>query len=238
MTRFRLALATAFLLVVALALPGAGIAREIVHYQKNMAFGNNRERALANDILRRNPDTVTLQEVNRDNDKILKMLAEAYPSQNFCYFDGIGGVAVLSRWPIVQGSQHCLEGQGVTAMQVFMPEGAVWVMSVHMEVPGSGIQTKMAEALDPELRSLYRGPKIIGGDFNAVPFAGTVIQIARAAGVDRIGSAIGTFEMGGFMKLPIDHVFATGGRGTISALPLLGSDHLGLLARFTMDFGQ
>lgn len=230
---FGLVVVIAFVAALGLA-PGAAEARTLVHYQKNMAFGNNRERALANDILKIFPDTVTLQEVNRDNNKILRFLRASYPSQNICTFEGIGRVAVLSRWPIVQGSKRCLRGQGITAIQVRMPEGPVWVMSVHLEVPGSGVQTEMAKALDPELRA-YRGPKIIAGDFNAIPLAGTVIQIARAAGVDRIGAALGTFNLGGFFKLPIDHVFATGGQGTTETRPLLGSDHLGVVARFTMQ---
>lgn len=236
MTRSALRLAAVLALVSAL-LPGTALARELVHYQKNMAFGNTTERALANDILRRAPDTVTLQEVNGDNQAILDMLSEAYPAQKRCWFKGIGGVAVLSRWPLVKGSPRCLRGQGVAAIRVQMPEGPVWVMSVHMEVPGNGVQSEMARALDPELRAID-GPKIVAGDFNAFPFAGTLQQVVRAAGVARVGGMPGTYKLGGMMWIPIDGVFATGGDGSVETLPLLGSDHLGLLARFTMDFAR
>jgi len=40
--------------------------------------------------------------------------------------------------------------------------------------------------------------------------------------------------VGGVLGVPIDFVFATGGAGTVAQLPLLGSDHYGLWADFTM----
>lgn len=212
--------------------PGQAV-RVIKHYQKNMLWNMSAEQLLADDILAQYPDTVSLQEVSTDNRRILEMLSGAYPSRKFCYFKGIGGVAVLSRWPKVRGSGRCLAGQGVSAIQVRMPEGPVWVMSVHLEVPGSGVQTRMVRDLGPELAAMA-GPKIIGGDFNAFPESGSVLDLARAANVQRIGQAFGTYPLGGFLGLPIDHVLATGGQGTILRMPFLGSDHFGVVAYFTM----
>jgi endonuclease/exonuclease/phosphatase (EEP) superfamily protein YafD len=37
------------------------------------------------------------------------------------------------------------------------------------------------------------------------------------------------------LGVPIDFVFARGGRGEVARLPLIGSDHYGVWAEFTMN---
>lgn len=209
---------------------GSGV---IVHYQKNMAFNNKTERRLARDILASGADTVSMQEVNKNNRRILGMLEGAYPSQHWCWFDEIGGVAVLSRWPVVEGTKECMRERGVTRMQVKMPQGRVWVLSVHMETPDKPLHAAMREALVPRLRAM-RGPVIMGGDFNSAPGSFTVQTLAAAAGVKQIGKTISTYELGGVFGFPLDYVLATGGVGSTERRPFLGSDHYGLLSRFTM----
>jgi len=232
-----LALLFALLYAAVLTGPLAAQTRALVHYQKNMVYSLSLadERRLAGDILARAPDTVTLQEVNRNNLEILEMLRPAYPAQHRCSFRDIGGVAVLSRWPLVEGSKRCLEGKGITAIQVEMPEGAVWVMSVHLETPDRPLHGRMVRALAPELAG-FSGPKIIGGDFNAFPGSNSVTALARAAGVTPLGPRVVTMRLGGLIGLTIDHVLVTGGAGRVAQLPLIGSDHFGLLARFTLRF--
>jgi len=229
------------LLVLAVSLslvasPVAAQSRALVHYQKNMLYSLSPgdERRLAGDILARVPDTITLQEVNRNNREILEMLRPGYPSQHFCSFKEIGGVAVLSRWPLVKGSKRCFKGKGITAIQVMLPEGPVWVMSVHLETPERPLHGRMVRALGPELASI-RGPKIVGGDFNAFPGSASVSALAQAAGVSPLGPKLVTMRLGGLFGLTIDHVLVTGGAGRIEQLPLIGSDHYGLLARFTLN---
>jgi endonuclease/exonuclease/phosphatase (EEP) superfamily protein YafD len=238
--RLRPAIAQVLALVLAaivwLAMAGGALAQSHVytHYQKNMAFKNDAERQLADDILARLPDAVTLQEVNRDNDQVMQMLASAYPSQNFCQFKGIGGVAVLSRWPLIEGTRQCLRPLGATAIQVQMPDGPVWVISVHLETRDKPRHERQARELG-QLLGAIGGAMILGGDFNNAPQSGPVRDVANGAGVNRIGDAITTRRVGGVIGVPIDFVFATGGRGEVAQLPLLGSDHYGVWAEFTMS---
>jgi len=227
-----------FLIValVALAVPTTAQSERLISvYQKNMSFGITTERKLANDILASGADVVTLQEVNRDNDKIFAMLADKYPHKQFCTFRGIGGVAVLSRWPIVNGQAECVRPLGVAAMRVKMPEGKVWVMSLHLETRDKPRHARQAEQLGNHLQNVP-GPMIIGGDFNNLPQAGSVRDVARGGRLARIGEAITTYRVNGMLGIPIDFVFASGGRGSVTQMPLLGSDHYGVLAEFTMDF--
>ncbi|MCB1358953.1 MAG: endonuclease/exonuclease/phosphatase family protein [Maritimibacter sp.] len=218
--------------------PDAALAqpRALVHYQKNMLYSLSAEdeRRLAGDIIARAPDTVSMQEVNRDNREILALLRPAYPSQKLCRFNEIGGVAVLSRWPMVPGSAKCLKGRGIAALQIEMPEGRVWVMSVHLETPERPLHGEMVRALAPELGG-FDGAKIMGGDFNAFPGSTSVTALALAAGVAPLGPKVVTKRLGGLFGLTIDHVLVTGGDGRVEQLPLIGSDHYGLLARFVLD---
>lgn len=233
----RLALLGLAVTVAGLVAPAVAQTRALVHYQKNMLYSlsGEDERRLAGDILARAPDTVSLQEVNRENLDILDLLRPAYPTQHRCSFKEIGGVAVLSRWPLVKGSKRCLKGKGITAIQVQMPEGRVWVMSVHLETPDRPLHGDMVRALAPELLD-FRGPKIVGGDFNAFPGSDSVSALALAAGVSALGPRVVTKRLGGLVAMTIDHVLVTGGTGRVEQLPLIGSDHYGLLARFTLDF--
>ncbi|MCB1339240.1 MAG: endonuclease/exonuclease/phosphatase family protein [Maritimibacter sp.] len=209
--------------------------REVVHYQKNMKFDMTDQKRLAGDILARRPDTVTLQEVNGDNRDVLKWLRPQYPWQKICHFDEIGRVAVMARWPVVAGTEQCLRGQGIAAMQVEMPEGKVWVMSVHLETPDKPLHRLMVQNLVPEL-ARFRGPKIIAGDFNAFPGSASVSALAQAAGVTELGPRIITYRVANLLGFTIDHVMVTGGSGRVEQLPLIGSDHFGVLAHITLRF--
>ena len=96
-------------------------------YQKNLLYkGRNRAGIIA-DILGRAPDFVTLEEVSLRNRVVFETLAERYASSLFCPFTGVGGVAVLSKWPMVAGSASCAGEQGLAAMQLETPAGLVWV---------------------------------------------------------------------------------------------------------------
>ena len=68
---------------------------------------------------------------------------------------------------------------------------------------------------------------------------GVIIGIVAVTltGSERAGSVTYTLPMaGGWATLPIDHVLVPRGRGSTSALrlPLLGSDHHGVLAGFAL----
>lgn len=230
-------LAVLAILVVLLAVaagPGYAQGHVYTHYQKNMSFRSNDERMLADDILSRLPDNVTLQEVNRDNDKVMRMIAQAYPSQHICSFKGIGVVAVASRWPLVPGTAECLRPLGATAIQVRMPDGPVWVVSVHLETRDKPRHARQARRLGGVLAEIG-GPMIIGGDFNDLPDSKAVRNVTSGVGASRIGRAVSTRRMAGVFGVPIDFVFATGGRGATEQLPMLGSDHHGVWAEFTMS---
>ncbi|MEQ8898132.1 MAG: endonuclease/exonuclease/phosphatase family protein [Roseovarius sp.] len=196
-------------------------------YQKNMFHRNSDIAGLAQDILAAAPDIVTLQEVSVENEALLDLLWEAYPTQHLCRYTSRSGVAVLTRLP-TSGTPFCSEEIGLAVLPVETGAGTVRAMSLHFAWPYPGRQAKQVEWLTRYLGQ-GAGPAIMGGDFNMVPWSHTLRRIGRAAGFERAGPSRPTFQLGPF-PLPIDHVFAPGG-GRTEARGLSGSDHRGLVAR-------
>lgn len=209
--------------------------REIIHYQKNIRVNHSRPSALVREIVSFRPDTISLQEIADKDKPVLDLLRAFYPSQHYCFVEHLSGVAALSRWPMVQGTQTCFGGWGIAGFQVEMPEGRVWVLSAHIEVFFEGLRPQILRALIPQLEALA-GPVIIGGDFNSEPYFSSTIRLAEAAGVRRIGRPVTTFMLFDRFGVAIDHIMATRGDGIIMQRPKLNSDHFGVVGRFTIGF--
>ncbi|NNK68114.1 MAG: endonuclease [Rhodobacteraceae bacterium] len=215
-------------------------------YQKNLLFRLPDTNPVAADILDKGVDFVALQELHRRNRPILGALRETFPYQHFCPFAAVGGIAVLSRFPAVDGKTVCAEGAGLAGMQVLTPDGPLWVVSLHLHWPYPYRQASQVEGLLPILSAL-EGPVVLGGDFNMVAWSHAVRAIARATGTEMAGFAGGTLALSYSVdgknlidtlpRLPIDHVLVPEGSATVSVtrLPRLGSDHHGVLARFAFD---
>ncbi|MGP6085373.1 endonuclease/exonuclease/phosphatase family protein [Antarctobacter jejuensis] len=206
-------------------------------YQKNLWFGNLQTDALARDILSQSPDVVTLQEVSRHNDRVLNLLRADYPHQHRCNSYG-WSVVVLSRHPVVAGQTLCSSGRGLAGLQVSMPQGPVWVLSLHLFWPWPHEQRPQATKIAAMIDGL-KGPVVLAGDFNMMPWGSDVRRLVHAAGVRRAGPLIPTYwlQQEGWplsVPLPLDQVWATGG-GRVHSRPQIGSDHAGLLARVHLD---
>ena len=205
-----------------------------VLYQKNMSFRMPDTGPLAADILQQAPDFVTLEEVDWENIALLDRLKPDYPAQAFCPFMNVGGVAVASRLPKLAGSDVCLQGQGMVAMQVETPDGPLWVVALHLHWPFPHQQAEQVQQLESALKGL-EGPVVLGGDFNMVPWSHTMRAITAATQTRRIGAPKYTFPLfDGLYTLPIDHVLVNANTRPAETWrrPQLGSDHFGLLARF------
>ena len=200
-------------------------------YQKNLLFVSGDKTALLRDIRDSGADFVTLQEVSARNREVLNRLKREFPARHFCRFGGVGGVAVLSRLPLVEGSARCAERNGLAAMQVQGPNGPVWLISMHVHWPWPYGQAEHVDRLEPVLRALD-GPKLIGGDFNTVAWSHALRRIERASGTRRVGHHVATFQLPRIeMWIGIDHVLSTDGTGAgIATRGRLGSDHRGVLA--------
>ena len=174
-------------------------------------------------------DIVTLQELGWNNSYLLDYLSDLYPHQLHCPLPPNLGEAVLSRYPFVEGTKVCSDRDGLAVVQVDAPDGPVWVVSVHLSWPWPHDQAHQIGLILPALERVS-GPVVVAGDFNSVAWSHTVQRIGTAAGARRIGPHTATFRLPKVgLPIGIDHILSSG-PGRITRLPLLGSDHHGLLA--------
>jgi len=202
-------------------------------YQKNILFNNYERKPLVEDIVDSGAGFVTLQEVSPSNMEYLEMLKPRYPSSNHCRFASVGGVAVLSNFPMVSGTKGC--GSGLAYMQVETPYGPLWIVSVHLYWPWPHKQEPQAHKILAQLESLS-GPMIIGGDFNMVTWSHRLAQFEDVLNVTKVAGVHRSYDLKDILGLPIDHVLHTrmGERGAGELREKLGSDHRGLLAQIPM----
>ena len=207
---------------------------EYALYQKNLLWNGTDRGAIVQDILSISPDFITLQEISRENKTIYETLAKQYQSRIFCTGPGPGGIAVLSNYPLIAGSERCAFRKGYAALQVSTPDGPLWVVVVHLRWPFPLGQGEQVADLIPELEALD-GMIVVGGDFNMVPWSHTMRVIEDATNSKRAGPVLRTFlHQRSPLRLPIDHILVPSGRGKLQSRPLFGSDHLGLLLRFNL----
>jgi len=204
-------------------------------YQKNIYVGIDDSDAILKDIQQfQDLDFVTLQEIADPNRGLMVDLKSDFPHQHNCPFGPIGGSALLSRWPIVEGSRACLHGGTMAIAQTQTPHGLVWLASSHLYWPFPHPQAKQVQNILPGLKRLD-GPVIIAGDFNMVPWSYSVHEIERASDTHRLAGTLSTFRIL-FVGLPIDHVLAPNScKGKTQRRPKLGSDHHGVYAQIACD---
>ncbi len=217
-------------------MPAEPSGRVVTLYQKNLLWNGADPAAILADILASDADIVTLQETSERNAVVADGLAAAYPHRLTCSTSGNGGIALYARWPLRQPGERCAFANGLVVAEATLPDGSrLWIGSVHLNWPWPYRQARQMPGIVERLASLD-GPVVIAGDFNMVPWGSSVRRVARAAGVRRLGQYWTTFpQFGRAMPLPIDQVLIPqGAAGRLEVRPLLGSDHLGLLARFAL----
>lgn len=209
---------------------------EYVLYQKNIYKKQLSRTLLTKEILDIDPDFLTLQEISSHDRRYMKKLFEAYPNQFTCDAGSDYEVGLLSRFPLVEGSEICRPEERLAAARVQMPDGSTpWLVSLHLGWPFPAGQHEQAQVIADWLATL-EGAVMVGGDFNMVPWGDSVRTIRKAARANRVGPYLATFpDSGPLLPLPIDHILLPqGATGRAEARPRVGSDHLGLVARFSL----
>jgi endonuclease/exonuclease/phosphatase (EEP) superfamily protein YafD len=205
--------------------------------QFNTLFNNpTPERSLAW-IKDEAPDFVMLQEVSQKNAlAIYEGLAVTLPYGVLCKFATVGGVAVRSKYPMID--QGCSEGQGMTWLRTDINGKQVSFASVHLHWPYPFRQWRQLDRLDVDLKAIPR-PVILTGDFNAAAWSEAAQRVATATETHvvpglRFTLRMGPRPIGPIPFLPIDQVLMPDDVkvGDISLGPPIGSDHLAVVTTF------
>ncbi|WP_368856592.1 endonuclease/exonuclease/phosphatase family protein [Chelativorans sp. ZYF759] len=214
----------------------------------NLRFNNPTPEKVLSLIGRTQPDIVALTEVSDMWRERLEVTAHAYPHRIICPPPSrIGGVAILSRRPFVDGGEpECHERGAMAVARVDLSGETINVAALHLGWPWPFDQP---DALPRVVRHLarLRGPGIVAGDFNAAPWSWTVRHAAAKTGfrvVEGVGPTWLFLSMPDWLRrhvgLPIDHLMAKGGVAphAIGRQGDAGSDHLPILMDFSVPRGE
>ena len=127
----------------------------------------------------------------------------------------------------IEGAR-CSARRALAAGRIVHQGQGVWIASVHLPWPFPYENAQAAQAARDLLVEMEDAPVVMAGDFNIFPWAASVGAMQQAGGVRPARPVRPSYQLDG-VPLMLDHVHATGG-GRASYRPLLGSDHLGVLA--------
>jgi len=207
---------------------------EITVHQHNVLFSNPDRTRLIMAIRDQMPTAVTLQELDGRNVTMIKTLAKTHSHFHVCEYDSGGvGVFVQEIGPML--GSGCVDTAKLAWVRVDTSAGPVTFVSIHLFWPWPRGQFTQVEAYSADIAALPQ-PVILGGDFNMVPWAASVRQIAVAAEGEVIPGIKPTYHLGGgWPWFRIDHVVAPeGAMARVERLGKLGSDHNGLFARIAL----
>ena len=227
----RIVIAALPLMVIAftLALPRHGPADAqgpVRVYTKNLLYFNTDMAPITADIRKADPDVVVLQEVSTKNRDILSDLQSTFPHLAICPWQGWNGMAILSRWPLVDADKRCSSDRALMAVKVNGPTGDFWMIGAHLQHPWPDIQWPLLNASMPVLRNLDERA-IVAGDFNTLYWTAAAQKVGRLTQTSAIRTKRPTFYLWN-VGLHLDQVWASGGRAHVR--PRFGSDHRGIVA--------
>ena len=199
-------------------------------FSHNLRFDNPTPRRVAEAIRASDADFVMLQEVSESNRVILDDFAREFPTRVLCDFSRVGGVAVLSRHPMI-GEPGCARGQGIAWARLRTPDGPVTAVSIHLPWPWPyGTQARQAVRVAEILADLEE-PVVIAGDFNNAAWSHAAAQIRLATGTRTTpGLRLTLQRQMVWPGLPLDHALVS--EDLVAASRMLGqfgSDHHALL---------
>jgi endonuclease/exonuclease/phosphatase (EEP) superfamily protein YafD len=206
--------------------PHAPLSHPLKLIQFNTLFSNPApDRSLAW-IKSELPDFVMMQEVSLKTLTIYDGLAETMPYGAFCKFAPVGGVAVRSKFPLI--NQGCVEKQGLVWVRADVNGTQISFASIHLHWPWPFKQAGQIEGMQESLEAIPR-PVVVAGDFNAAAWSEAVRKLATASDVTvvpglRFTLRMGPRPFGPVAFMPIDHVMMPRGFavGDVEIGPALG----------------
>ncbi|MGU3497923.1 endonuclease/exonuclease/phosphatase family protein [Mycobacterium sp. C31M] len=198
-------------------------------------------------LARADADVLAVQELTPELARTLTAaLGQDFPHYALRPRDRAAGVGLWSRYPITASEADDSFSRGFLAARIQSPEHGTEVLAVstHMPPPRSAFATWRSEItrLPAALRRLPADcPVIVGGDFNATQdvreFRMLLRDGYRDAGQQAGAGLLRTYPGEGPVPafLAVDHILTRAATaGSVSAIPLPGSDHKALVATITL----
>jgi endonuclease/exonuclease/phosphatase (EEP) superfamily protein YafD len=221
---------------------GAGTKYSLLQF--NLRFDNAEPERFLSLIEQHRPDLLLVQEVSDIWEPRLAKLADTHPHFFRCHeWQLAGGTAILSRWPMRNGTGKCEDYARLGSVIVELGDVPVLVGNVHLRWPwpASGPR-QIADTADT--LAAIGNDALVAGDFNSATWSHSVSQFARHGGlaVHRgIGPTWLDLRLPAILRrhlgFPIDNVLSKGKVSIVSSKRLedAGSDHLPILTVFEID---
>lgn len=210
----------------------------------NARFDNAHPEWLLSLIGRLRPDVVTVNEVSAMWREKLGIISYAYPHVIVCDAHGVvGGVAILSRRPFVNGrTPRCADDGALAVARIDFSGQAADIAALHLHWPWPFGQPAQLSRLTPALAELSPAA-LLAGDFNATRWSAAVDRVARDGRLRLAGPGSATWlhwmlpaPLRRTIGLGIDHVMAGADLAihAIETVDDVASDHLPVLTEFSL----
>lgn len=204
----------------------------------NTRFESSDWRAVADEILRQNPDIVVLLEVGRGKLPLFEALDAVYPYHADCLGEDYCQNVVLSKFAFLSEETRS-EWAGPNLVRVTLgPElGGLTVVGVHTtRPPFAARQLEQMRTLGDELAKTG-GPQIVAGDFNAAPSSLMLRTLIERSGF-ALASGLATWPAPlGLPQIAIDHILLSPNlriAGPARIGSPAGSDHYPVIAEIAV----
>jgi endonuclease/exonuclease/phosphatase (EEP) superfamily protein YafD len=219
------------------AAPAADVAPEPVSLVSLNVLRFNEDTSPAIDYLRRRAaDVVAVLEVSPEWGQALDTLADIYPHRRIEPRLDNFGIALLSRWPLIEPQVTDFGDTGYPSIvaDIDRPAGRFRCIATHPYPPYSRSSSQMlVRSLHATAAAAARAPVpcIVVGDFNATPWSAGFRAFAAGSGLRDTALGRGVQPTWNarslFMRIPIDHIFAPPDALVVRRAigPDVGSDH-------------
>lgn len=210
----------------------------------NLYYANPTPQKVFDLIKRTKPDIMAFNELSDKWKQRLNVLDRDYPYSYHCpEWTVIGGSVIYSKLPMTSDIGKCHNYAALALKDIVIEGKIVTIGSVHLRWPWPASGPRQVDELKPVLSKL--GPKVlIAGDFNSTSWSWLVrrfasygnLKIVKYSGASWMYRAFPA-SLAKMFGLSLDNAMVKGAITIISTRTLepVGSDHLPLITRFTIN---
>ena len=182
--------------------------------------------AMSREILRLDPDVMTLIEFGAEKAKVLDQLRAKYPYQETCWKMEGCDFAIISKTPLSDATgRDYWDGPPFLSAKLGPEFGNLTIIGVHTSrFPHQRAQLSQILAF-VKLMDSVPNRVVLMGDFNATPFSRITQTIVDSLGLERLTYLPSWSATYGFPQLAIDHIFVS------PSIKALDHEHIGESAK-------
>ncbi len=215
----------------------------------NVLFSNFRHDAFIDLARTEDPDLVFVQEATPTWAKTLEKLRGQYPHGVVLAAEGSGGIAALSRLPLLRAGDAGIGDYNGPSLEIRLNVGGqlVHIFSAHTLPPTGKVnlqrRNEQLNVIAERLNDLPN-PNIVIGDLNTTMWSPYYKRFVERTGLVNAREGFGVLPTWPtwlpMMKIPIDHCLVSRDIRVVDVRtgPHIGSDHLPLIVDLAVESGE